>query len=510
MLVDVGLNGQAGRTGLFMMSIGSMFGAGWLFGAVYAAATAGPSALLAWIIGGVAVLGLALVHAELCAMFPVAGGIARFPLRAFGGLVGASFGWAAWLQAAAVTPVEVLAAEELLAQWEPGWLPNLVNPGTAQPTGKGYLCAVLLAGVFTWFNLRGIRALTGLNTLATWCKLAAIVLVCLELLSHFHGGNFRTADTWMPYGTRGVLSAVSSGGVIFGYLGFEQAGQFAGEARDPQRDVPWAIIGSVVAATVLYLLLQASYIGAIPPADLAGGFGFSSSPILSEGLIGLAGITGVTSGVISFLRVTPVIGAAGTGLAYSGASGRISYGLARSGLAPAILARTNRRGVPLASAFATFAASLLFMLPSQRWTGIISDVTGASTLMYASVPLCLGAFRLQFPGQRRPYRVPGAAFVGPATFTIASLILYWSGWDTNWRVGLALLVGTGLILIIQRPANPNLKAVGWLLTYLVGMGIISRLGQYGGGTGTLPMWWDMVIVALFSVVIYYWAISTRL
>src|SRR5207302_9079207 len=74
-----------------------------------ALATAGPAAVISWSIGAVAILILALAHAELGGMYPVAGGTARFPHYAFGGAAGASFGWFSWLQAATVAPIEVLA-----------------------------------------------------------------------------------------------------------------------------------------------------------------------------------------------------------------------------------------------------------------------------------------------------------------------------------------------------------------------------------------------------------------
>lgn len=509
-LTDTGLKASAGRTGLFMASTGSVIGAGWLFGALTAATLAGPAALLSWVVGGVAVLALSLVHAELCGMFPVAGGLARFPARAFGSVVGAAFGWTAWLQAAAVTPIEVLATEYYLAQWEPGSWGSLVSSGSV-PTGKGYLCAIALTALFTWVNWAGLRALTRLNNLATWWKLAIPIIIGIELLTHFHGVNFKTAGTWMPYGARGVLSAVSSGGIVFAYLGFEQAGQFAGESRNPQRDVPWAIVASVVAATVLYVLLQTSFIGALPAGDLAHGFaGLASDPGVDQGFLGLAGTAGLTGALIGLLRATPAIATAGTALAYSGATPRLSYGLARSGLAPAAFAKVNRNGVPGAGLLAAFAASMLFTLPGQGWNQTIGDLTTASALMYAAAPLCLGAFRLQFPAQRRPYRLPNAGFMGPATFAVASLIAYWSGWDAYWRIGVALIIGAGFLLATARPGNHNPKAVAWLVAYLTGMGVLTRFGQYAGGTGTLPMWWDMVIVALFSVVIYFWAVSTRL
>src|SRR6201982_1207006 len=97
-----GLRREIGLIGLLWASTGSIIGSGWLFGAQKALITAGPAAVISWVIGGVAILVLALVHAELGGMYPVSGGSARFPHYAFGGVAGASFGWVAWVNAARV------------------------------------------------------------------------------------------------------------------------------------------------------------------------------------------------------------------------------------------------------------------------------------------------------------------------------------------------------------------------------------------------------------------------
>lgn len=505
-LTDTGLKRVAGRSRLFMVSAGSIFGAGWLFGAGYAAELAGPASLLAWIIGGAAALILALVTAELSAMFPVAGGLARFPMRAFGGVVGASFGWIAWLQAAAVIAIEVITAGTLLTQWAPGdWAAKLVQAGVGQPTVGGYAFAVLLTAFFTVLNFCGIGAATRLNSLITWVKLATIGFAIVALFTHFDKANLTQAPGGLlPYGPHGVLSAIGSGGIMFAYLGFEQAGQLAGEARNSRRDIPRAIIAPVVIAAVAYVLLQASLIGAIPVGELARGWGSVPASVID-----LAQAHAMTSGQLDILRAAPVIGVLGTALAYAVTTPRLAYGLGRSGLAPAALAKTNRSGAPWTALVVTFAASLVLLLPGATWQRMVGDLTSASALMYAGAPLCLGAFRGQFPAQARPYRLPAARVLGPAAFIIANLIVYWCGWEVNLRVGIALIAGTGVILVTRLPTSLNLRAAGWLAAYLVGLGIISRLGQYGG-TGTLPMWWDMVTTAVFSVVIYVWAMRTRL
>ena len=505
-LTDAGLKRTAGRSRLFMLSAGSVFGAGWLLGAGYAAQSAGPASLLAWLIGGVAALILALVTAELSAMFPVAGGLARFPVRAFGGVVGAAFGWIAWLQAATVAALEVVVTGIFLDQAAPGsWLAELARAGVGQTTGKGYACAVLLTAVFTVLNFCGTSTATWLNGLLTWVRLATIGLAIVALLGHFDKLNLTHAPGGLlPYGPQGVLGTVGSGGVMFAYLGFEQAGQLAGEARNSRRDIPWAIIAPVVLATVAYLLLQVAFIGAIPAGDLARGWGSVPASIVD-----LARAHSVASGQLNVLRAAPVVGALGTAVAYSVTTPRLAYGLGRSGVAPAFLARTSRGGVPWAALVATFAGSLVLLLPGVTWQQVVGDLTSATVLMYAGMPLCLGAFRSQFPAQPRPYRLPAAGVLGPLAFIIANLVIYWCGWQVDLRVGTALIVGTAVILAGQRPANLNPRAAGWLVAYLAGLAVISRFGQYGG-TGTLPMWWDMAIIAVFSLVIHRWALRTRL
>src|ERR1700745_126223 len=84
---------EIGVVGLLFTSVGSIIGSGWLFGALSASLVAGPAALISWVLGGAAVVLLALIHAELGGMFPVAGGSARFPHYAFGSLIGFSAGW---------------------------------------------------------------------------------------------------------------------------------------------------------------------------------------------------------------------------------------------------------------------------------------------------------------------------------------------------------------------------------------------------------------------------------
>jgi amino acid transporter len=141
--------------------------------------------------------------------------------------------------------------------------------------------------------------------------------------------------------------------------------------------------------------------------------------------------------------------------------------------------------------------------------------------MYAGAPLAMGAFRRQVPEADRPYRVPGGEVVAPIAFIIANMLIYWSGFEVIWKLGVVIVIGYVLIAICMTfdENRPPLdwKSAQWLPFYLIGMGIISWQGQYAGGavaaplnTGRIPFWWDMLVVAVFSLVIYFWAMATRL
>ncbi len=514
---DVGLKREMGLIGATWASETSIIGSGWLFGSLFAAQAAGTAALLGWVIGGVAVIILALVHAELGGMFPVAGGTARFPHFAFGGATGISFGFFSYVQATTVAPVEAYAVMQYLYYYWHG----IYDPVKGNVTGLGFAMSVVLMAIFTGLNFLAMRLFNKVNSAITWWKVAVPVFAIIVLLFKFHGSNFDAGGGFMPYGIKALFGAIPSAGIIFAYLGFEQADQLAGEIKNPQRNLPRAIILAVLIGVAIYVMLQVAFIGALPASQLTKGFaGISNPDILSGPFAGLAGVVGL-GWLATLLRVDAVISPSGTGLIYQTSSSRVGYGLARNRYFPQIFQRTDARGVPWVSLIVAFVAGLFFLLPFPSWHSLVGLVTAASVLMYAGAPLSMGAFRGQVPEASRPYRVPAAAVFGPVAFIIANLIMYWSGFEVLWKLGVVIVIGYVLIGISMRfdPDRPPLdwRSAQWLPVYLIGMGIISWQGQYSGGaiqapvnTNNIPFWWDMVIVAVFSLVIYYWAMATRL
>ena len=172
---------------------------------------------------------------------------------------------------------------------------------------------------------------------------------------------------------------------------------------------------------------------------------------------------------------------------YQTSTSRIGYGLARNRYFPQIFQRVTANGVPWVSLILAFLLGLLFLLPFPSWHSLVGLVTSASVLMYASAPLSLGAFRRQVPDADRPYRMPVAAGHLPARVHPRQLIIYWSGFEVFWKLGVALVIGyvlIGIFMAFDPEQRPPLdwKSAQWLPVYLIGMGIISWQGQFSGAS----------------------------
>jgi amino acid transporter len=509
---DVGLKRELGLIGATWASETSIIGSGWLFAPLTAVLLIGGGAWLAWIVAAVIVIVLALSHAELGAMYPVSGGTARFPHFAFGSVAGIGFGFFSYVQAVTIAPIECYAFVTYASYYWPG----LFNADTDKITGAGLLVTVGLMAVFTAVNFLAMRIFARVNNTITWWKVAVPVLAIIVLLFKFKPGNF-TADGigLFPGGIKGLTAALPLSGIIFAYSGFEQADQLAGEIKNPGRNLPRAIIVSILIGTAIYVLLQIAFIGALPESAIGHGLQHITNPEILAGPFAAVAALGGLAWLAHILRIDAFVSPSGTGLIYTTGTSRISYGLARNRYAPQIFDRVNGNGVPWVGLIFAFLFGLVFLLPFPSWRSLVGIIVGASVLMYAGAPLSVGAFRRQVPDANRPYRMPAASFLNPAAFVVACLLIYWSGFLVVWKLGIVLVIGYVLIGISmafdkQRPPL-DWKSAVWLPVWLIGMGIISWQGQYGpGNTGNIPFWWDMLIVAVFGLAIYYWAMVTRL
>jgi amino acid transporter len=517
---DVGLRREVGLIGAIWASETSIIGSGWLFASMGAAVVAGPASIYGWLIGGFCVIVLALIHAELGGMYPIAGGTARFPHLAFGSVAGISFGFFSWLQAVTVAPIECFA----VMQYGSYYFHGLYNSTTGVTTGAGFAWTVVLMALFTVFNFLAVRLFARVNNTITWWKVAIPIITIIIFFFKFHPSNFTAgvaggpngSGGFMPFGIKAVFGAIPSVGIVFSYLGFEQADQLAGEIKNPARNLPRAVIIACLLGTLIYILCALVIMGATPSNLLHHGFpGIpSTSPVIVYPFAGVAGLVGLGFWA-TILHIDAFVSPFGTGMIYQTSTSRVGYGLARNRYFPQIFSRVDRNGVPWFSLLTAFVFGLFFLLPFPSWKTLVGLVTSASVLMYAGAPLSLAAFRKQVPDANRPYRVPAAAIICPLGFIIADFLIYWSGFETVWKLGIVLVIGYVLIGVAMAfdPKRPTLdwKPAIWLPVYLVGMGVISWQGQYGpDNTFRIKFGPDFLILLAWSLIIYYWAVASRL
>jgi amino acid transporter len=511
-VINKPLRKELSRLDLTMASLGAIIGSGWLFGVLYASADAGPASIISWVIGGIAVLLIGLVYAELGGMMPETGGIARYPHFSHGNLTGFIMGWAAWIAYASVPAIEA----EAVAQYASHWVPGLWNNKLSLPTTGGTLVAAALVLIFFIINYYGVRLFARVNTTVTFVKFIMPAATIIIFLIHgLHYSNL-SAKGFAPYGTSGILQAVATSGVIFAYLGFRQAVDLAGEAKDPQRDVPRAVITAIGIGIILYVLLQFVFLGGVSPASLVAGWAKLSltAPFAQVAVALNLGWFAV------LLYADAVVSPAGTGNVYIASTARVIYALAHNQYLPKAITHVDEQtGIPRIALVIALLLGWLFLLPFPAWEQLVGLVSSATVFTYIIGPVSAQVFRRTYPDARRPYTLGGMSIIAPIAFVIGSLIVYWTGWNTDWKLLVAILVGVVLYFVfsylvmrdeITPPDGQSLKAGLWLVVYLLVLLGESYFGsaQFGAPGNVVRYPWDLLMVIVLALVFYYWGVAS--
>lgn len=516
-----GLKRHIGPVGLLFAGVGSIIGSGWLFGAFNASIIAGPVAIFAWVLGAVMIMLIGLVYSELGAMFPVSGGVVRFPHFAFGGFASYTMGWVTWLAAAVVAPIEVEGAMQYATSYLP-WLTKASGETQVLTWPGGYLVAAAGMFVFSLVNLVGIRWFARLNNVIVWWKLAIITIAIVAfLVTTFHSANF-TQYGFAPTGMKGMFHAVVVAGIVFSFLGFRQGVELGGESDNPRRNIPLAVVGSIAITAVIYVALQIAFLAAVPPGDLAKSHGWAGLAFTNDAgpLAAIAGVVGL-GWLAKVLLIDAVVSPADTGLIYTTVTARLSYAMARNENAPRSLSTTSSRGVPWLSVFLAFVVGLVIFLPFPGWNKLVGFVTSATVLSFGSGALVLAAMRKQLPDHPRPFKLPGGHLVPFLAFYSANLMIYWAGWDVDYKLFATVGIGLGL-LGIQLIARPDLRSRlnwrngWWVLPWFAGLTLISWQGIYSsddtpqGQQNNIGFGWAFVLIAVLSALVYVAALRSRL
>jgi APA family basic amino acid/polyamine antiporter len=441
-----------GPWSLTSMGIGAVIGAG-IFVATGEAAknTAGPALMVSYMVAGFVCLLAALCYAEFAAMTPVAGSAYTYAYTTLGEIfawiigwdlileyaVGASTvanGWSGYLQESILPKIGATLPPQL--QSAPFGYDK--DTGAFGLTGAYFnLPAVLIVLLLTAVLVKGIRESAAVTSVMVAVKIGAVLFVILVGAFYVNRANW---EPFAPYGWTGinffgyhVAGEVNAKGepagmlagaaiIFFAYIGFDAVSTQAEEARNPQRDLPIGIIGSLVICTVLYIAVVAVLTGMVPYGQINEKAGVSTAfkdPAVglpwAEALIGAAGVAGITSVLLVLLL----------------GSARILMAISRDGLLPALFADIHptfrtpwKATIIVGLAVATMAG----LLP----LGALLQMTNIGTL-FAFAVVCTAVLVLRFtdPAHPRPFRVPLAPVVC-VVGVLGCLLLMFSLPAYNW------------------------------------------------------------------------------
>lgn len=367
--------------------------------------------LAAWAAAGVLSLAGAMTYAELGGMFPAAGGEYVYLRRGYGPLPAYLYAWNRFWVA---TPASIAA----YAVGSAVFLGSVVPPAAIAAVGGPTAIAIGLIVVFTAINCLDVRSGGALQTALTALKLVLVLGLAAAALVAPRGAWSQVTSTgpfpgWSAFGAM-VLAA------LWAYDGWNNLPMAAGEVRDPQRNLPRAIVGGTLLVFAVYALINVGYFHALPAAEVAA----SSSTAHPEAPAVAAKVAGQFFGDTA----TALLAAAMALCALSAMNGsmltgaRVPYAVARDHLAPAPLARLSRGArIPIVAVLVQGAIASAYAL-SSRFDQLTDAVVFASWLFYALNAGSVLLLRRREPDRARPYRVPGFPLV-PVVFVALALLL---------------------------------------------------------------------------------------
>ena len=422
------LHRSLGPFQLTMLGIGAIIGTGIFVLTAEAAQKAGPGMMLAFVIAGFVCAVAALCYAEMAAMVPVSGSAYTYSYAVMGELLAWMVGWALILEyAVAAGAVSVGWSGYVVGLVENAFAIDIPNALVRGPMDGGLvnLPAMAIALVVTALLVVGTRESATVNSFLVAIKVTALVVFIVLAVPVMNMENF---TPFAPLGFAGISAAAAS--IFFAYVGFDAVSTAAEETKNPQRNMPIGLIGSLAICTIFYLLVASGVIGTVgaqPVMDAAGAGLRPGSPELSAACAAMGDTQVVCSKEalawtlreIGWPQIGNLIGLA-AGLALPSVilmmmfgQTRIFFVMSRDGLLPSVLSKVHPKfHTPHVITIITgvFVALFAAFFP----VGILADISNSGTLFaFAMVAIAVMVLRRTDPGRKRPFRTPAIYLVAP-------------------------------------------------------------------------------------------------
>jgi basic amino acid/polyamine antiporter, APA family len=468
-LAEQGTDGTAlprvlGRANLVLLGVGAVVGTGiFVLTGQAAAAHAGPAIVLSMVLAGLVSALAALCYSEFAASVPIAGSAYTYAYATLGEFVAWVIGWDLILEYA-------LGAATVAVGWSgnlvtllrqaglqfpaalsaaPGTLVTLANGDTV--TAVFNLPAVLITVFVTILLVIGVKESATVNNVVVVIKVAVVLMVIAAGAVFFTAGNFvpfipANTGTFGEYGVSGIFRGAAV--IFFAYIGFDAVSTSAQEAKDPQRDMPVGIIGSLVVCTVLYVLVSGAMIALVPYEEMRG----QAAPlVVAIESAERSAVGTMWAGPMSALRILVTLGAlaglTSVMLVMMMAQPRVFLAMSRDGLLPAWAGRIHPRfRTPHVTTILTgLGVGLASGLSSL---GTLGNLVNIGTLLaFVIVALGIIVMRRTDPDAPRPFKVPFVPWI-PILSAVSSVVLMaslpWESWE---RLILWMALGVGLYFV---------------------------------------------------------------
>ncbi|WP_370663629.1 amino acid transporter [Massilia agri] len=430
-----GLKKVLGPFDLVLMGIGAIIGTGIFVLTGTGAVTAGPALTLSFVIAALACGFAALCYAEFASSVPVAGSIYTYSYFTLGELVAWMIGWDLLLEYG-------LATSTVAVGWS-GYFQSLLKgigvvlpealraaPGAQPGVATMFNLPAFLIMIFlTWILSMGVRESARLNNIMVIIKTGVVVLFIVV------GMNYVKPDNWtpfMPFGFGSVMSAAAL--VFFAFIGFDAVTSAAEEVKNPSKDLPIGIIGSLAVCTVLYVIVAAIMTGIVPFPNFKGVDHPVSLALQYAGQDWVAG----------FVDLAAILGMSTVMLVMAYGQTRILFAMSRDGLLPAKLSEVHPKyGTPY---FATWMVGIVFgLIAAVVPLDVLAELVNIGTLAaFSLVSVAVIILRKKRPELHRAFRCPGVPVIPALAVIFCLALMSFLSWHT-W-VAFIIWLAIGLVV----------------------------------------------------------------
>ncbi len=447
---------------LTMLGVGAIIGTGiFVLTGQAAGKHAGPAVVISMIIAGIVSAFAALCYSEFAACVPISGSAYAYGYGTLGEFVAWIIGWDLILEyafGAATVAVgwsgyvvslcrDTLGIPFPLAlSAPPGTVIKLADGSTA--TGVFNLPAFLISIAVTLLLIKGIKESASFNSVIVLVKVVVVVLFIIAGIGYVNPNNLGVGcaagtpgcATFMPFGFPGVVTGAAV--IFFAYIGFDAVSTAAQEAKDPQRDMPRGILGSLAICTVLYILVAAIMVGLVDYRELTN----AAAPIAVAIDAALKQAQGTTMGKVlavfpTIIKVGAVLGLSSTMVVMVMGQPRVFYSMSKDGLLPSWAAKIHPK-YQTPHITTAITGVIVAILAGFVPISLLGELVSIGTLFaFVIVGVGIIILRSSNPALHRPFRVPLSPFIPIATVVSAAYLMNSLPMDTWLRLIIWMSIG---------------------------------------------------------------------